>query len=201
MKVNFCLVFLILSFVGSVAAQESNCAIHDVMLDCPSEYFKEVKVDDKETRIYKYAGKGKDMFFFATVPSKVFDAHKIGDLVLKSSSTNSKPLEWKVEKDPLIMSTRTKYKYDLVASLGLSSSKLLEVKGFVFAIDGKKVVLGYVSDLSEDNNTNQRRFKAGQGYSDNASGCNAVVTALNSVTKEFKDKNQYCFLSAFGASK
>ena len=44
-------------------------------------------------------------------------------------------------------------------------------------------------------------FEVGKGFADNAPGCNAVVTALNSVTKEFKTPNQYCFFSTLGAPK
>jgi hypothetical protein len=126
---------------------------------------------------------------------------KLAKPVLGDLKAKNEQFSWRSVENPLVMGTNTKYKYDLVSSMGISASYLVEIKGFVFQINKQKFVLGYVSDWSEDGPTNRRRFDVGKGFADNAAGCNAVVTALNSVTKEFKEAKQYCFLSALGAPK
>jgi len=195
------LVFAV-AFAGvSPAQKHSRCSIGSTHFPCP-EYFKEVKVSDPTTRLYKYTEKGNNLFFFTSVPQHSFDPAKVGELVLTSyRQLRNERLKWKPVNDPFVMSTDTKHKYQLVAAMGLGSSLFLEVKAFLFEVGGKKFVLGYVSDWSENEVTNRRRFEVGKGFADNAAGCNAVVTALNSVTQEFKTPKQYCFFSVLGAPK
>ena len=194
------LFILILSFACGIDAQTPGCKIGDVNFACPSEYFKQVKSADPRTRIFKYSGEANQMYFFMSVPSGPFDAAHIGELVLANyPNSKGEKFSWKRNDDPMVMNTKTKYKFDLLASVGLTDSFLFEVKSFGFSIGKKNFVLGYVSDISEDPTTNRRVFSTLDGFGDNAPGCNAVVTALNSVTKEFKGKKQYCFLTGFTA--
>ena len=106
---------------------------------------------------------------------------------------------WKTVDKPLVMGTDTKNKFDVSAVMGLGESNLIEVKGYIFQLDGRTIVLGYLSDWGAASESNRTRFREGSAIGDNAAGCNAVVTTLNSITKEFKEKRQYCFFSAFAA--
>lgn len=193
-------VFLLI-FTGLGLAQRPRCSVGTTRFDCP-DYFMELKGDDNSLRIFKYKEAGNNLYFFAFDSSTSFDVAKVGEAIKSYyPKTAVQELTWKTVKDPLTMDTKTKYKYDLIASMALGATTLFEVKGFVFQLADKKVVLGYISDWTEDVNTNRRRFQNGKGFADNAAGCNAVVSVLNSITKEFKDPKQYCFLSAIGASK
>ncbi len=200
---NVCYVAGLLTlFVCSTLGQKPNCEIGEMRFECPSEYFKAIESRNSETRIFKYMGAGNNLFFFMSVPNGSFDPAMIGGLVQKAYPTaTTEHFEWITEADPLVMNTDTKQKYDLVASLGLSETRLWEVKGFKFKINGKQIVLGYLSDWTEDGVTNKRRFQQAKGFADNAAACNAVVTALNSVTHEFKEPKQYCSLSTSSAPK
>jgi hypothetical protein len=184
----------------TIFAQGRSCAIGSVRFACPSKYFKEVSAGNAETRTFKYKEAGTGLYFFMSVPKTAFKPGTVGETVIKVDPKFSKEkFEWKPVIDPLVMDMETKYKYDLVASMGLSKSKLLEVKGFIFAVKGKSIVLGYVSDWSEDPAIDRITYKVGKGFADNAPGCNAVVTALNSVTKEFRQREQGCFLTGLAA--
>jgi hypothetical protein len=72
---------------------------------------------------------------------------------------------------------------------------LVEVKAFRFKVNDKRFVLGYISDWSERQSSNLKRFKTAEPIGDSAEGCNMVMTLLNSVTKEFADKDLGCTLS------
>lgn len=200
-KVVFALLFSVGLVVG-IHAQRPGCAIAGIKLDCPSNYFKEVKTTDPKTRIFRYSEKENRLYLFYSVPEGVFDPARIGQLVLGTyPNSKGEQFAWKTLDNPLVMDTRTNYKYDFSSSIGLSDRFLFEVKSFAFDVEGKKLVLGYVTDYSEDTATNKQMFEKQIGFGDNAPGCNAVVTALNSVTKEFKEKAQYCSLTVFSAPK
>jgi len=191
---------LIPIFAYLAVAQQKVCVIKAVQFDCPDN-FKQVKSSDNTVRLFKYKESGNDLYFFATIPTTSFDPQKLGKAVKAYYSQSKEAFRWKRIPSPLVMSTKTKYKYDLSASYALSTDALIEIKGFVFKLDGKQVVLGYVSDWTGGDDDNRRRFERGTGVGDNAAGCNAVVTVLNSITHEFKEKNQYCFLTMLSAPK
>jgi hypothetical protein len=187
--------------VSPIFAQRNTCSIGTTRFACPSN-FEALATTDKSIRIFKSTESDGDLYFFVSEPTGAFDAAKVGEaLRARYSNLSTDGFRWKPVPDPFVMSTRTKYKYDVMASLGLSGPVLVEVKGFVFDIKGKKLVLGYVSDLSENERLNQRLFDKAQGIGDNAVGCNVVVTTLNSITKEFKEAKQYCYLTTLAAPK
>ncbi|MFT3744459.1 MAG: hypothetical protein QM785_09190 [Pyrinomonadaceae bacterium] len=146
-------------------------------------------------RLFKYKDGADKVYFFMVDSASGFDLKLITNLIPGWGGT----FEWKPEKQPLVMDLDTKYKFELVAFLGLSNSRLIEIKSFTFDVDKKKIQLGYVSDWSAGPESNRAAFRAGIGIGDNASACNQVVTALNSVTREFREKEQGCTLTALSA--
>jgi hypothetical protein len=68
-----------------------------------------------------------------------------------------------------------------------------------FEFNGKTIVLGYGYDTDSDGLA--QLFERGEAIGDNAIGCNAIATTLNSITKEKKGKLQYCSLTALTASE
>lgn len=197
MKIILTIIATFFFTFGTCSAQRLACATNGVSFDCPSKYFKEIKVSSNEVRLFKYTDKDAALFFFMSAPSATFDVETLGELVLRTypKAANQK-FEWKPERNPLVMEMPSKYKYDLNVVLGLTETKLFEVKAFQFTVNKRKIVLGYVSDESESPSINRAVFKAGEGVSDSAAGCYAVATALNSVTKEFREKDQGCTLTA-----
>lgn len=194
---SICALFI---FAVSAMGQRSTCVIGTTKFKCP-ENFKEVKSQDSSIRIFKHREAGDDLYFFISVLSGEFDPMIAGKSVLSVfPNIDVDKFKWKTVAEPLVMNVTTKYQFKTMASMGIGPSMLVEVKGFVFDIKGKKIVMGYVSDWSEAYpEINNRLFEKGKAFGDNARGCNAVVTALNSITREFKEKKQYCSLTAFGA--
>lgn len=185
---------------SSIFSQGRSCAVGGVRFTCPSKYFKEISTGKGDTRIFKYKEAGNELYFFMSVPDRAFNPEVVGGIVIKTYPNSSKEnFEWKPVIDPWVMEMETKYKYEVVASMGISKTKLFEVKGFVFVLNGRNIVLGYVSDWSEDPTIDRILYQTGKGFGDNAPGCNAVMTALNSVTKEFREREQRCSLSGLAA--
>lgn len=137
------------------------------------------------------------MVFYIAAPNGEFDQAKVGKSIAQAISSKNDKFSWKRLSDVFEMDTKTKYKYHLVSFLGLSDEMLVEIKAFIFNIRGKKLVLGYLYDWSDSKRENIRTFEKGNSLGGSGPGCNAVVTALNSVTKEFKEKEQYCTLQTF----
>jgi hypothetical protein len=177
--------------------QKGVCKVGSVDFKCPSKYYPEVQVSNPTIRLFKYRDGGGKLYFFMAYPTGDFDPAAVSKLIPGLGG----PFEWKTETDALVMDLGTKYKFDLRALLGLSDKKLIEVKSFTFIVNDKKIILGYVSDWSEDPESNRAAFRAGKGIGDNASACNQVVTALNSVTHEFREDEQGCTLTALAPSK
>ena len=190
--------FAFLLLIGGVSTSLSQefCPVADIKFDCPDN-FSELQVDDSSTRLFRYKDEGP-LYFFMTAPAAAFEAAKIAELLV-SADDRYKPgqFEWNSVVDPLVMSMKTKAKYEFSAAYGLSSEHLIEIKAFKFEHEGKDFVLGYIGDWTENPRYNRSRFVVGSSSGDHAVGCNTVVTVLNSVLKEFPDKGQNCFLSAF----
>lgn len=179
---------------------QKNCQAGGIPFACP-EYFNEVKTTDPTIRLFEYKEKDSGLFFFVRVSSDPFSPNAVTNALLANGSiAKGQKFDWKSITNPLVMQMKTNHKYDLTASFGLSSSLLVEVKGFGFAVSGNKFVLGYLSDWTQDPAANRLAFDTGRGKGDHAAGCNAVVSVLNSVTKEFPDARQYCYFSALSAS-
>ncbi|MEJ7623283.1 MAG: hypothetical protein WKF34_04775 [Pyrinomonadaceae bacterium] len=196
MKTLISIMFVAIAFAIAAYGQSPDCSVAGINFACPSKEFQEVRSTDASMRIYRYAKDGNTLFFFITAPSAKFDPARVGKLVLASYPKSKRGvLSWKNVTKPLVMSIKAKYAFDLRSTFGMSRNLLLEMKSFAFKVNGKRFVLGYASDLTEDLATNRRLFKEGKGFSDNASGCNEVVTVLNSVTMEFETKDQYCFFT------
>jgi hypothetical protein len=187
---------LTLSFTAHATAQAS-CTVVNVTFDCPpAKYFREIKVEEKETRIFKYLSRGSALYIFMSVPTDKFDPNSVAQPAYSSDAkVGDGQFEWAVESKPILMDFETKYKPNVAAWLGLRKALLIEVKAFQFKVGSRGFVLGYMADWSEGQSLNSRRFKAAQPIGDNAEGCNMVMTLLNSVTKEFPEKDQGCTLS------
>jgi hypothetical protein len=196
------LLFAFVLLIGGVNTSFSQeyCPVGDIKFACPDD-FSELKVDDNSTRLYKYKREDTLLYFFMTAPAADFEPAKIAAL-LASAEGQYKPgdFEWKPVMDPLVMSMKTKAKFEFSATYGLSSEHLIEIKAFKFGHEGKDFVLGYISDWTENPRYNRSRFVAGSSSGDHAVGCNTVVTVLNSVLKEFPEKGQGCYLSAFSTA-
>ncbi|MBX3291231.1 MAG: hypothetical protein KF855_18140 [Acidobacteria bacterium] len=149
--------------------------------------------------LFKYK-EDLELYFFVHSKGRDFEPSDIEMTVKKIFGLETDDtVEWNIISEPFTMGMRTKYRPMVRASYGLSSNKLLEVKGFIFEFNGKDFVAGYISDWSNDPQTNREKFRSGQAAGDNAAGCNAVVTAFNSVSHEFKEKSQHCYLTALKA--
>lgn len=194
------LCFLVICSVGTAVAQNSNCKLGTVNFVCPSDYFTEIKLASTEIRAFKYQSSDIKLIFYLAVPNSKFDPAKAGETIMSAYVKDGQKFKWKQLPEPFEMDTKTKYKYELISHLGLSEKMLIEVKAFLFTIRGKKIVLGYITDWSESTSENKRLFESGQPLGGSGPGCNAVVTVLNSITKEFRGKEQYCTLTVFSTN-
>lgn len=196
-KVKGFLVTLIIGVASmSVLGQEpASCRIGPTTFACPKG-FDSLPDIDANTRLFRLKETKTPLFLVVAVPSGEFiDSNLKAALEKYFSDSQGSIFQWKAVKNPLTMELHTKYEKSFSASFGLRDTHLLELKSFVFSVKGKKVLIGYVYDWGEEPMMNKRLFEKGEGLGDTAVGCNAVVTLLNSITKEFKEMNQYCTLS------
>lgn len=203
------LILLVVLSVTPVFAQtkKSRCKIGNTTYICLKDFRKLASVDST-TDLFR-TGKGDDLLYlFVAIPSGPFDDTKIRETIAGyySKSEQSK-FKWKSVKDPLAMDIDTKYTSKLVSNFGIADQFLLEVKFFKFDVKGSEIVIGYASNIGYTNESgnaeivNRALFDKGEGLSDSAVGCNAVATILNSITKEFKEKDQGCTLTVLSSPK
>ncbi len=96
------------------------------------------------------------------------------------------------------MNLETKYEKKIVNWLGYKN-KLVNFVSRYFEFNEKTIVQGYGYDTDSDGLV--QLFERGNAIGDNAIGCNAIATTLNSITKEKKGNLQYCSISALSASE
>lgn len=193
-------IIVILGSNGYSQRKALPCSIGTTRFLCPSGQ-KKLKDVDNTIRIFKDSQDGEDRYFFIAILDGVSTDSKIRSAIADYYlGSNSGRLEWKKVDDPLVMSMKTKYVPKISSQFGLLSENLIEIKTFIFDFNNKRILIGYADNFLDEVGTNRKRFQAGKGFSDNAASCNDVVTTLNSITKEFKEKDQYCFLSALAPS-
>ncbi len=171
---------------------KSACKIGNTNFRCP-DYFKQDRIIDKETTLFKYESEGTIVYFFAAVPQKEFDDTIIRNLI--AGKINNKPSDvfrWRDVKKPGVMNLETKYETKIVNRLGYNN-KMINFVTRYFNFNGKNIVLGYGYDTNSDGLV--EIFEKGNAIGDQAVGCNAIATVLNSITKEKKGGLQYCFLN------
>lgn len=190
-------VFLLFCVAGSALGQVPKCSIGSTSFACPDNYFTEIKLKETDIRAFRYKSEGSTMVFYVAVPNGVFDQTKVGGSLFQAVSGKNNKFVWKRLGEVFEMNTSTKYKYDLVSYLGMSDDVLIEIKAFFFNINGKKIILGYLQDWKGSKSENKRRYDAASSIGGSGPGCNEVVTVLNSITKEFPEKEQYCTLMTF----
>src|SRR3954467_10579727 len=106
----------ILLTVTAVIGQKNTCKVGSVDFRCPSpKYYPEIKVSDPLVRVFKYKDGDDKVYFFMADSAGRFDPTSLSKLIPGLAGT----FEWKSEADPLVMELGTKYKFDLVALLGL----------------------------------------------------------------------------------
>ncbi len=164
---------------------------------CPAGFVMLPEVDRK-TRLFQSKDKENSLYLFVSVPTGEFVDSTVKKAIENQYAANpGNAFQWKPVKNPMTMDVKTKHENRVTASFGLWDKHLVELKAFIFSVKGKIIVIGYASDWGEEPWLNKRLFDKGEGLGDTAVGCNAVVTLLNSITREFKEKKQYCSLSAF----
>jgi len=176
----------------------SACKIGTTNFKCPDDFVKEQNIDEN-TILYRQNYEGSIIYFFAAIPQQEFDDTQVKNIIAgKLSGKPSDIFRWKDVKMPLVMNMETKYEKKIVNQLGYNN-KLINFVSRYFEFNGKTIVLGYGYDSDSDGLV--RLFEKGEAIGDNAIGCNAIATTLNSITKEKKGNLQYCFISGLSASE
>lgn len=194
---KFLNVALVIGFflLPAFGQKKVSCRVGTTTFACPKDFVKLPDVNP-ETRLFRSKAKDEALYIFVVIPSGDFV-----DLALKKAlekyyvGGSNDSFQWKVINNPLTMDVDTKYENNVAASFGFRDKHLLELKYFTFSVKGKNILIGYVADWGEEPGLNKRLFEKGEGIGDTAVGCNAVVTILNSITKEFKERQQYCSLT------
>jgi hypothetical protein len=202
MHVKIGLLILVLFVIGAVPGQgqeaankgTESCRISNVTFKCP-DYFVRLADIDASTVLFRYYKKESPLYFFVSVSPKAFDSSKIQKSVGKNFSSSA--IRWKELSEVFMMNMRTKYEKRVTGSIGFDGNKLLSLISASFVINGKPIVLGYMYDTNILDP--EIRFDRGKAVGDNASGCNAIVDTLNTITNEFPGEKQYCFLTSFGS--
>lgn len=174
------------------------CKIGTTNFRCPKDFVKE-QIVGEDTILFKQNNNSSIMYFFVAISRQEFDDTQVRNVIAgKISGKVSDIFRWKDVKEPLAMNLETKYEKKIVNRLGYNY-KLINFQSRYFEFNGKTIVLGYGYDTDSDGLV--KLFEKGDAIGDNAIGCNAIATTLNSITKENKGNLQYCTLSAFSASE
>lgn len=175
-----------------------SCKIGTTVFNCPEDFTKE-QITDKDIQLFKRDYEGSITYFFVAIPKTEFDDANIRNSIAeKLSGKPADGFRWKDVSTPLVMDLETKYEKKIVNRIGYNY-KLINFVSRYFDFNGKTIVLGYGYDADGDGSV--KFFEKGEGIGDNAIGCNAIATTLNSITKEKKGHLQYCSLSGFTASE
>jgi hypothetical protein len=176
----------------------TSCKIGTTLFKCPEDFTKE-QIVDGNTILFKQNYEGSIIYFFAAFSQQEFDDTLVRNVIGgKISGKQSDTFRWKDVKVPLVMDLETKYEKKVINRLGYNN-KLINFITRYFEYNGKTIVLGYAYDTDSDGLV--RLFERGEAIGDNAVGCNAIATTLNSITKEKKGNLQYCTLSDFSTSE
>lgn len=175
-----------------------SCQIETTVFKCPEDFIKEKDIDEN-TQLFKQNYKGSITYFFVAILKTEFDDTKVRSVIAERlSGKTSDSFRWKTVDEPLVMDLETKYEKKIVSKLGYND-KLINFVNRYFEFNGQTIVLGYGYDTKNDGLV--KLFEEGGSEGDNAIGCNAIATTLNSITKEKKGALQYCTLSLAPASR
>jgi hypothetical protein len=170
-----------------------SCKIGTTSFKCPDDFQKE-QVVDENTILLKQNYSGSIIYFFVAISEQEFDDTKIREIIAgKISKKSSGNFQWKKVEVPFAMNLETKYEKKIINRLGYNN-KLVNFMSRYFEFNGKTIILGYGYDTDSDGFN--ELFESGEAIGDNAIGCNAIATTLNSITGEKKGKLQYCSLTA-----
>ena len=175
-----------------------SCKIATTVFKCPEDFTKEKNIDEN-IQLFKRNYEGYITYFFVAMPKAEFDDSNLRKTIAeKLSGKSAEDFRWKDINEPLVMNLETKYEKKVVNRIGYND-KLINFISRYFDFNGKTIVLGYGYETEGAGLVNF--FEKGEGIGDNAIGCNAIATTLNSITKEKKGNLQYCTLSALSASR
>lgn len=180
-----------------VKIKSSACTINAVNFQCPDGFTKVQNIGD--AILFKQDNEGSVIYFFTAIPKQDFDDTSLRNIVAAGLSGKSADgFRWKDVSEPLMMNLETKFEKRIINRLGYNT-KLINFVSRYFEFNGKTIVLGYAYDTDSDGLV--KLFESGRAIGDNAVGCNAIATTLNSMTKEKRGKNQYCFIQGLSASE
>ncbi|HSK73810.1 MAG TPA: hypothetical protein VK892_19085 [Pyrinomonadaceae bacterium] len=172
--------------------QTSSCSIGTINFTCPDGFTKE-ETTVKNTLLFRKEYMDLVTYLFVSVPSGNFEEAKIKETIAgKFSPNTAKKFVWKEVKNPLLMNLESSYKKSAKNLLGFDGKRLFNYLDRSFSFKNKNIFVGYVYEMKDVDVENH--FKKGLG-GENAVGCNAVASIINSVTKEKEGEKQYCSLS------
>jgi hypothetical protein len=176
----------------SAKQSESQCAVEGFSFDCPDDFVINDKIEKKSIIFESNSGSLLTYLFISTSP-KFTDKNKIGRKIAENfGSFDVKNLKWKNLDRPFFMTLNSKYKKGETNYFGFDGVNLLNFIVRQFSFQGKDIYVGYAYKIAE--NDTKERFENQLG-GENAVGCTAVASWRNLVTKEKKEKKQYCTLS------
>jgi hypothetical protein len=169
----------------------SQCNLKDLTFDCPEDFVKDDEIGD-ETLIFKSSQGSLLTYLFISASAGFADKEEIQKrIAAKFSSPKSKEFVWKKAKSSFFMSLKSEYKKGESSLVGFGGDMLLNLITRQFLFKNREIHLGYVYKMKAADPKAQFENLLG---GENAVGCNAVATLLNSITQESKEKKQYCYL-------
>jgi hypothetical protein len=183
--------------VKRIKKSKPKCAVKGFLFDCPEDFVKEDTISS-ESIIFKGDSDNLVTYLFISTSIGFADKDKVVKKIAENfGSTESKKLQLKDITEPLLMDLDSKYKKSENSFFGFDGKILLNFVNRQFSYKGKKIYIGYAYKLDD---TDAKAEFENPSSGENAVGCNAVASLINSITKEKKDKEQYCTLTAFTGS-
>lgn len=194
--IGFCLGLILLSGITSKAqTKNAICEIGNFKFTCPED-FERLPDIDPSTNLFKFQYKDTLVYFFVATPSGKFDQNPVMNAIAGYYPGGAlPPFRWKPMKDGIMMRMGTQFDKEIGSWLGYDGTHLINLKTATFKINDRNVVFGYAWDWGTKIDNKEGKFKKAADLGDQSFGCNALATALNSVTREFPQGRQYCSMS------
>ncbi|MBS1795639.1 MAG: hypothetical protein JSS81_17420 [Acidobacteria bacterium] len=187
--------------VKKTASTAAGCRIGATAFRC-SRYYAKGEALDADTLIFKSKPSKEELpsYLFVSMPAagRDFDENRVKNrIAVKLAADRTKEFVWR-PLEPALMNLDSRFEKAQISSLGFNGAEIVHFVGRRFEFRNRTVIVGY--GYPAETQAVRREFEAWLG-GDDAGACNEIATILNSITKEHRETEQYCYLMTGPLSK
>jgi len=167
------------------------CRTESTIFRCSEDFLMDEAVD-KNTVLLKGTGEYSAVYLFVSTPGDNFDEDKVKNRIAKKLSLGeTKEFTWR-DLGPGLMDLESSFEKTQKSSVGFDGTSLIHFISRQFNFKNRNIIVGY--GYRPVDVATKPQFEGWLG-GDQAMGCNEIATIVNSITKEFKEAEQYCTLT------